>query len=155
MWGCGPQCPGKKPKTHTLLCSVLSPTAQPPATRGTSERGILCLERGTKASPWVGGGGQGLVRLVQRQQRSPESKGRQAGCEREPAAAPSQLCTPQPGPEVTCRHPEAALPPPPALAFRQHNAPRPSCLHGGLSPAPGCRWAAPQCSSPGPRRAAG
>lgn len=69
-----------KDQRHKVRPSVLSPIPPPvgtPASRGDFRAGdTVRFERGTKASPWVGGGGRGLVRLVLRLQRGPASGGR-------------------------------------------------------------------------------
>ena len=81
-----------KDQRHTVRPSVLSPIPPPvrtPASSGDFRAGdTVRFERGTKASPWVGGGGRNLVRLVLRLQRGLASGGRAGRLQEGPCSSP-------------------------------------------------------------------
>lgn len=133
-WNVGMWSPMSREKTKDTQAPLECPepycsaTCQP---RDFRAGDTLSLE-GHKGESLGGRGWLGPSQIGSEMAAEPGVQGQPAGCKRVPVAVPSQFCTPQPGTSAAWPHTEAALPL--ERAFRQHDAPMFSRLHGGPQP---------------------
>lgn len=151
---------------HTLICRSRSlftgrlPSEPPPR---TPEQGTLSISRGSRRQV------PGWEEAARASRDAPETAvglgpGEGGGPRGRPLGGPwpaRRSPRPMPRKEATSSLPEVALLPgawsrPSGRRALGQASPAPSpCPAAALSPAPGCQWAAPRCSSPGPWTAAG